>query len=92
MNKKELVAALAERAGMTKEQAANILDILFTTLEDTLSSGEEVRVPNFGTFKVNDRAARTSINPITKKKINVPATKVVKFQPATRLKEAVAGK
>jgi len=89
MNKKELVAAIAEDAELTKEKSEQVVDKLFMHIEKSLKHGAEVRIPGFGTFKVSHRAARTGLNPQTKKPIELPATTVPRFTAAKNLKEAV---
>jgi nucleoid DNA-binding protein len=92
MNKKELVAAIADETSLTKEKAGEVIDSLFVHIEKSLTKGEEVRVPGFGTFKVSHRAARTGLNPQTKAPIQLPATTVPRFTAAKSLKEAIAPK
>jgi len=90
MNKKELVAAIAEESELTKEKADQVVDSVFMHIEKSLKHGTEVRIPGFGTFKVSHRAARTGLNPQTKQPIQLPATTVPRFTAAKNLKEAVA--
>jgi len=90
MNKKELVAAIAESAELTKEKSEQVVDSVFSQIENSLKHGTEVRIPGFGTFKVSHRAARTGLNPQTKQPIQLPATTVPRFTAAKNLKEAVA--
>lgn len=89
MNKKELVAAVADDADLTKDQAASAVDAMIKHIQDALQNGEEVRIPGFGSFKVADRKATTARNPRTGETIKVPASKVAKFQPAKGLKDAL---
>lgn len=90
MNKKELVDAVSEDADISKSQAGEAVDSIFAHIEKSLSKGEEVRVPGFGTFKANYRPARTARNPQTGKDMKLADTAVAKFQPAKALKESVA--
>ena len=80
MNKTELVAAIAEKAGLTKADAHKALDAFINTTVDTIKKGDKVTLPGFGTFSVTERAARTGINLQTKKKIKIAAKKVGKFK------------
>lgn len=89
MNKKELVAAVADDAELTKDQAAVAVDAVIKHIQGALQNGEEVRIPGFGSFKVSDRKATTARNPRTGETIKVPASKVAKFQPAKGLKDAL---
>lgn len=80
MNKSELINAMAEKAGLTKVQAKNALDAFMCTTNETLKKGDKLALVGFGTFQMIERAARKGHNPITKKAINIPAKKVVKFK------------
>jgi len=89
MNRAELISAVADRAGMTKEAAGGAIDACISCITDTLASGEEVRLLGFGNFVVADRKATTARNPRTGEPIQVPASKAPKFKPGKALKEAV---
>jgi len=89
MTKAEFIEKLAKKGETTKKQAAQAIDMVFTTIAEQLSGGEQISVPGFGKFSVVKRAARTGINPRTKKKIKIKATKAPKFSAAKALKEAV---
>ncbi len=81
MNKSELIAAMALKAGLTKIQAKNALEALMDTSKETLKKGEKIALIGFGTFSVLERKARTGHNPRTGKSIKIPAKKIVKFKP-----------
>jgi nucleoid DNA-binding protein len=89
MTKAELIEKLADKGETTKKQAAENLEIIFATIADELAAGREISIPGFGKFSVVTRAARTGINPQTKKKIKIKATKAPKFTAAKALKESV---
>lgn len=89
MNRQELVDKIAKAAGLNKKQAASALDAFIGSVTLSLEKGEKVSLVGFGTFKVTDRAAREGINPQTKEKIHIPATKVPTFKAGKKLKEAV---
>ena len=89
MKKAELLAAIAEKNGSTTKNAEAALDAVISTITEALEKGDKVAIPGFGTFEVRDRAAKKSINPATKKPIEVPAKKVPAFKAAKALKEAV---
>ncbi|MBQ9546108.1 MAG: HU family DNA-binding protein [Bacteroidales bacterium] len=80
MNKTELVAAIAEKAGLTKVDAHKALDAFIDATVETMKKGDKVTLPGFGTFSVTERAARTGVNLRTKKKIQIPAKKAGKFK------------
>lgn len=90
MTKAELIAAIAEKAGMTKKDADAALSATIDTITDTLAKGDKIQLVGFGTFEVRERAAREGINPQTKKKIKIAATKVPAFKAGRALKDAVA--
>lgn len=89
MNKSELVSAIAEKAGLTKVQAAAALEATVATVTTALSKGDQVAIIGFGTFKVGERAARTGRNPQTGAEMKIPAAKVPKFSAGKSLKDAV---
>lgn len=89
MNKKELVAAVADDADLTKDQANAAVDAVVKNIQAALQGGDEVRLPGFGSFKVSDRKATTARNPRTGEEVKVPASRVAKFQAARGLKDAL---
>lgn len=89
MNKSELVSAIAEKAGLTKVQAAGALDATVASITAALAKGDQVAIIGFGTFKVGERAARTGRNPQTGAEMQIPAAKVPKFAAGKALKDAV---
>ena len=90
MNKTELVAAVAEKVGMTKKDAERVVNATFETVTATLTKGEKVAVSGFGNFEVKSREARVGRNPKTKEPIQIPATRQPAFKAAKALKDAVA--
>ena len=89
MNKSELISAMASEAQMSKADAKKALDAFVSSVTNAMKAGDKVALVGFGTFSVNERAARTGINPATKQEIAIPAKKVVKFKPGAELSEAV---
>ena len=90
MNKTELIAAVAEKTGMTKKDAERVISATFETVTASLAKGEKVAVSGFGNFEVKAREARVGRNPRTKETIQIPATKLPAFKAAKALKDAVA--
>ena len=88
-NKKDLTNAIAIATGLTKKKSKELIDIITGTIKAELASGGSVKLVNFGTFKVVDRAARKGRNPQTGKPIAIPAKKAVKFKVGKGLREAV---
>ena len=89
MNKTELVAAIAEKAELTKKDAEKALAAVVSTVSDALASGDKVQLVGFGTFEVRARDARTGKNPRTGEVIKIAASKVPAFKAGKALKDAV---
>ena len=90
MNKTEFVAAVAEKAGLSKKDADKAVAAFIETVSESLKAGDKVQFVGFGTFEVRERAAKTAINPRTKEKIAVPATKVPAFKAGAGFKAAIS--
>ena len=89
MNKAELIAKLADDAGITKTQANATLDSFIGAVTKTLKGGGKVTLVGFGTFSTSTRSARKGRNPQTGKEIDIAAKKVVKFKAGAELSENV---
>jgi len=89
MSKKDLIDAVAASCEMTKEKAGVAVDAVLAHIKAAMKNGNEVRIPDFGTFKVTKRAAREGRNPATGKAIQIPASVVPKFTPSKGLKDAL---
>ena len=85
MNKAELIAKIAEDAGLTKTQANAAVDSFTTAVQKTLKGGGKVTLVGFGTFSVSKRAARTGRNPQTGEAIKIKAKKVARFKAGKEL-------
>jgi DNA-binding protein HU-beta len=93
MNRSELIAALAERTEVTRQDADAVLAALAETVGDVVAKGDEkVTVPGFLTFERTHRAAREGRNPSTGASITIPAGYSVKVSAGSKLKEAAKGK
>ena len=92
MNKVDLVRSAMDRLELARKDAVALVDGLFDDIQAAVVSGEPVKIPGFGQFKVRDRAARMARNPATGAQVKVPAKRVFKFLPAKALKEAVMSK
>ena len=90
MTKAELVTMVAEKADITKKEAEKAISAVVDSITETLAKGEKIQLVGFGTFEVRERAARTGINPQTKAKIKIKASKVPAFKAGSALKEAVS--
>ncbi len=90
MTKAEFITAVAEKAGKSKKDTEAVVSAVIDTITDSLAKGEKIQLVGFGTFEVRERKAREGINPQTKKKISIAATKVPAFKAGRALKDAVA--
>ena len=91
MNKSELIAAIADQAGISRKDAENALKAFTDIVTQELSEGRKVQLVGFGTFEVSERAARKGRNPQTKEEIEIPASKAPKFKAGKAFKDAVNG-
>ena len=89
MNKTELVAAMADKAGIKKTDAEKALKAFTDTVTKQLKKGDKVQLVGFGTFEVAKRAAREGKNPQTGEKIKIAACKAPKFKAGKALKDTV---
>jgi len=92
MTKNQVVTYLAEKVGVTKKQAAGVLDELADLAAKTIKKGDKLALPGFITVKVQNRKARVGRNPQTGEPIKIPAKRVVKAVPAAALKAILAPK
>ena len=90
MNKTELIAAVAERADLSKKDAEAAVNAFVDAVTEALKNGDKVQLVGFGSFEVKNRAARTGRNPHTKEEIQIPASKVPVFKAGKALKDTVA--
>lgn len=89
MTKADLITEVAAKSGLSKKDTEKAIAGVIDTITETLAKGESVQLVGFGTFEVRERAARTGVNPQTKKKIQIAATKVPAFKAGRSLKDAV---
>ena len=90
MNKTELIAAVAEKTGLTKKDADRVIAATFETISNAMAEGDKVQVSGFGIFDVKKREARTGHNPRTKEAIEIPASKQPAFKASKALKDLIA--
>ena len=90
MNKADLVAAVTEKAGISKKDSEKAVNATLDTITETLEIGEKVQLVGFGVFDVKQRGARMGRNPKTKEEIQIPASRVPAFKAGKALKDAVA--
>lgn len=87
MGKAEIVDAIANEAGLAKKDATAAFDAFINAITGGLKKGERVAVPGLGIFSVTERKARVGVNPQTKAKIKIAASKAAKFKAGKELKE-----
>jgi DNA-binding protein HU-beta len=90
MNKPELIAAVAEKSGLTKKDAERVINATFEAITASLEQGNKVQISGFGIFEVKAREARVGRNPRTKEEIQIPASRQPAFKASKALKETVS--
>ena len=90
MNKSELIALTAERAGLTKKDTERVINAALDAVSAAMAEGDKVQLSGFGAFDVKVREARVGRNPHTKEAVNIPATKVPVFKPSKALRDLIA--
>ena len=89
MTKAELVAQVAKQTDLSQKKIEAVLKSIIEAIHDSLKKDGETRIDGLGTFKVTERKARTGVNPQTKQKMQIPATKAPTFRPAKALRDTV---
>ena len=89
MNKQDLIAAMADKANITKKDAEAALNAFMGSVEGALKKNDKVQLVGFGSFEVRSRAARTGRNPQTGAEIKIKASKVPAFKAGKALKDAI---
>ena len=89
MNKADLVAAMAEKAGVSKKDAEASLKAFTDVVAEELKKGEKIQLVGFGTFEVSERAARTGRNPQTGAEMTIAASTAPKFKAGKALKDSL---
>ena len=89
MNKTELVAAVAEQAGLSRKDAEAAVKAFTDVVADALKNGDKIQLVGFGTFEVSERAAREGRNPKTGESMKIEACKTPKFKAGKALKDLV---
>ncbi len=86
VNKDSLIESLMQRFGMKKKEATDIVNQIFEEMSQALINEGTVEITGFGKFIIFDRKSRMGINPVTKERMEIPATKLPKFKPSQTLK------
>ena len=90
MNKADLVAAVAEKAGISKKDSEKAVNAAFDAITAALVAGDKVQLVGFGAFETKERSARVGRNPKTREEIQIPASRVPAFKAGKALKDAIA--
>ena len=92
MTKDQFGDALAQKMDSSKKEALECIDAVLEIITETLSAGDEVRLPGFATFGITERKARQGVNPRTGEKIQIAASKGARFKAGKGLKDAINGR
>src|SRR5687767_10401514 len=85
--KADLINVISEKAGISKKEAAAAFDAFVGYISDSCQEGDRCSVPGLGSFMISDRKAREGVNPRTKEKISIPASKSVRFKAGKDLRD-----
>ena len=91
MTKADIVEALYEKVGFSKKEAADLVEMVFDTIKDTLSKGDKIKISGFGNFVVREKRSRVGRNPQTGESIEISARRVLTFRPSQVLRAEVNG-
>jgi integration host factor subunit alpha len=89
MTKADIVERVYKEAGFSKKEAAELVDLVFKVIKDTLSKGEKVKISGFGNFSIRDKSTRVGRNPQTGEAMDISARRVLTFKPSQILKEDI---
>lgn len=92
LTKADIVERVYKEAGFSKKEAADLVDMVFKVIKDTLSKGEKVKISGFGNFSIRDKATRIGRNPQTGDAMEISARRVLTFKPSQVLKEDVTAR
>ena len=92
VNTSQIIDHVAQRTGMTKAQAKQAVSAVLDVVGERLAQGDRVQMSGFGTFEIRERAEREGINPRTREKTRLAASRSVGFRASSALKERVSGK
>lgn len=89
LNKKSIASEIAKNYELSQKVSQEIVDSIFEEMKECLMSGGTVDIAKFGKYEVTERKERTGVNPSTGEKIEIPASKAVKFKPSKTLKDSL---
>lgn len=91
LTKADIVERVYNKIGFSKKEASDLVELVFTTLKNSLNEGEKVKISGFGNFTVKEKKARTGRNPQTGDQITISARRVLTFKPSQILKDLING-
>lgn len=91
MTKAELIEAVYSKVGISKKESADLVEMIFDTMKDTLSKGEKIKISGFGNFVVREKRSRMGRNPQTGESMEISARRVLTFRPSQVLKNDLNG-
>ncbi|MFM7202130.1 MAG: integration host factor subunit alpha [Myxococcota bacterium] len=89
MTKADIVEAIYEKVGFSKKEAADLVEMVFETIKETLEQGEKIKISGFGNFVVRRKQPRVGRNPQTGEEITITDRRVLTFKPSAVLKESL---
>ncbi|EQC46169.1 integration host factor, alpha subunit [Bacteriovorax sp. Seq25_V] len=92
LTKADIVERVYKEAGFSKKEAADLVDLVFKVIKDTLARGEKVKISGFGNFSIRDKSTRVGRNPQTGEAMEISARRVLTFKPSQVLKEDVTNR
>lgn len=91
MTKADLIESVYQKIGFSKKESADIVEMVFDTIKDTLEQGEKIKISGFGNFVVREKKSRVGRNPQTGEEIEISARRVLTFKPSQVLKNLLNG-
>lgn len=92
VTKADIVERVYKEAGFSKKEAADLVDLIFKVIKETLSRGEKVKISGFGNFSIRDKATRMGRNPQTGEAMPISARRVLTFKPSQILRDDITEK
>ena len=89
MTKADLIESIYEKIGFSKKESADIVELIFDTIKETLEKGQKIKISGFGNFVVRAKRPRMGRNPQTGQEIEISARRVLTFRPSQVLKQAL---
>lgn len=89
MTKAEIVEQIYEKIGFSKKESAEIVELVFDTMKETLAKGDKIKISGFGNFVVRNKRSRVGRNPQTGEEIEITARRVLTFRPSQVLKSSL---